>query len=253
MISKKKFAKLFGSMSALLVVVTAIMVSTGTVMAIPIAGIGGFTQEVDSLTAEEFYMYPSMSDTDDPENRIPAGSAAGIGQYPTAATELAGAEIEGLQLYKVFTLSDYDDVSAIASLIGADPAASARVLITADDVTSNGPLLVEQSSLEAESAEFNGLEVITQEGPLNPGHQNDEYNLLDQPSKLLQRASADTDVGTRYVGNITGSSPALSIQNATIKAHYLAAENMQMEGMDLTVQLDLNGDGTYEFGQAASP
>lgn len=251
MISKKKFAKLFGSMSALLVVVTAIMVSTGTVMAIPIAGIGGFTQEVDSLTAEEFYMYPSMSDTDDPEDRIPVGSSP-IGQYPTAATELAGAEIEGLQLYKVFTLDDYDDVSTIAGLVGAQPGASARILITADDVQSNGPLLVEQSSLQAEDAEFNGLEVIAQEGPIQQ-HQNDNYNLLDEPSKLLQRASDDTDVGTRYVGNITGASPALSIQNATIKAHYLAAENMQMEGMDLTVQLDLDGDGTYEFGQAASP
>lgn len=260
MISKRKFAKLFGSMSALMIAVTIIMVMAGSTVALPIAGIGGFTQKVDSLESPEFYMYPTLSSTDDPDERIDVPNVQGIGQYPTAAAELGdGTEIENLRLFKVFEVSDYNDLRDIASLApNIDSNASARLLIRADNLTTNGPLLVEQSSLEAEEATFNGLEVITQEGNTTSGNDH----LLDQPTQFLQQANQqDPQIGagnpyqdsTRFVGDISAGDPAIDLENATIRGHYLAANSLTFEGMELVVQFDMNGDGSYEFSGGVAP
>lgn len=213
MYNKRTFGKGMGASFAVLAAIALLVMSTGTAYAVPLAGIGGFTIQADSLSAESAIIYPGADDTSNQD------------AYPMAVIEQKNVKIDGLKLMKEI------NVNKMPGLNG-----NARIVMTAEDTVTADQQMVKVSNLNAETATFN-QQVI------------DESN-SDDPSKSFGIWSGDASENQDKLeeGRIVDTSsdgPAQELENANITAHYLASSSISLPGLGLEVQYDDDGDGQY--------
>ncbi|MFD1587796.1 DUF6230 family protein [Halorientalis brevis] len=218
MYDKSILAKSTGASLGVVAVVGMLFLSTGTAFAAPISGIGGFVIEADTITGDDFILYPG------------AGDAENTSQYPQGIVELNAVTIDNLKLIKRFNLNQYNVADA-----------NARLVITAGGGSSNvtsGQLLLKTPELSADKAQFSGLEIDEENA-------NDSQAGLHNVLTLRAPANATEASVTRQVNLTGGSNPALLLEGAQIRATYLATNTITLPDLGLEVQLDTNNNGNY--------
>lgn len=223
MYDKRILAKSTGASLGVVAVVGMLFLSTGTAFAMPVSGIGGFIIQADEIRGNDMVMYPGQGDAENHEN------------YPQAVVELSGTEIDNMRLIKVFHLSEY-------GLSG-----NARLVISAGDENhsvSSEALLMKTPALSAESATFSGM-VIDEEHV--PDDEKDEESLRRMITLRAPAEPTEEELpgGARTIDLDGGSNPGLTMQNARIRATYLATNEITLPNLGLEVQYDANGDGDY--------
>ncbi|WP_435077028.1 DUF6230 family protein [Halococcus sp. AFM35] len=215
MYDKKVLAKGTAVSFGVVALVAMLIVSSGMAFAAPMAGIGGFTIQADELRGNDLYLYPGVSDTSE---------RSGV---PVATAEFSSVEIDGLELTKSF-----EDVPAIGG--------NARIVITATDTVTADSLLVKQTKLTASSSTFNGL-LIDEDN----ANYSDSFKQI-APSTAEQRTSGgDSFTDPKTIDLSNASNPGIVLQNATIRAHYQAVNQISIPGITLATEYDANGDGDY--------
>lgn len=213
MYDKRTFGRGLGASFAVLALIGILVISTGSAYAVPLAGIGGFTIQADSLTAESAYIYPGVDDTSNQD------------AYPMAVIEQENVEIEGMELRKAM------DVSTVPGLSG-----DARIVMTASDTVTADQQMVKVSNIEAESAEFN-QQVIDESNSNNP---SDQFGIWSGDASQEQDKVQDGKMI-----DVSSDGPAQKLEGAEIQAHYLASSSISIPGLSLEVQYDEDGDGQY--------
>jgi hypothetical protein len=214
MYNKRTFGKSLGASFAVLVVIALVVMSSGVAYAVPLAGIGGFTIQVDKLSAESAVIYPGVGDTSNQE------------AYPMAVIEQKNVTIKGLVLTKTL------DVSSVPGLDG-----NARVVMSADGAVHADQQMVKVSKIQAETAVFN-QQVIDESNSNNPSQ---AFGITaGDASKTLDKLPEDT-----RIVDLSNEGPGQVLKDATIQAHYLASSSISLPGLNLKVQYDSDGDGNY--------
>jgi hypothetical protein len=204
-------AKSTGASLGVVALVGVLFLSTGTAFAMPVAGIGGFQIQADSIEGDDLLLYPGLADGSNQDD------------YPHSIVELRNNEIEGLRLTKTFDLGDYTD-----SMDGR-----ARLVIESGGTVEIERLLLKTPELGADEATFNGLEIS-------------ESDSDDLEESFSIRAPSDPDE-TRQIDLTGGENPGLEMTNADIRATYLATDEITLPDLELKFQLDTDGDGDYEY------
>lgn len=214
MYNKRTFGKSMGASVAVLTLIALLVMSSGVAYAVPLAGVGGFTIQVDKLTAESAIIYPGTADTTNQD------------AYPMGVVEQKGVTIKGLKLIKTI------DVSSIPGLDG-----NARLIMSADGTVTADQQMVKVTHIQAETAVFNKqvIDVTNSDNPSRAfgiwmGDASETKNKLPQNTRII---------------NFNSDGPAQKLVNATIQAHYLASNSISLPGLDLKVKYDEDGDGNY--------
>lgn len=203
-------AKSTGASLGVVALVGVLFLSTGTAFAMPVAGIGGFQIEADSIEGDDLLLYPGLADGSNQDD------------YPHAIVELRNNEIEDLRLTKTLDLSDYTDMDG-----------KARLVIKSGGTVEIERLLLKTPRLTADEATFSGLEIS-------------ESDSDDLEESFSIRAPSDPD-DTRQIDLDGGSNPGLQMTNADIQATYLATDEITLPDLELKFQFDSDGDGDYEY------
>ncbi|MFB6164650.1 MAG: DUF6230 family protein [Haloarculaceae archaeon] len=225
MYDKAILAKSTGASLGVVAVVGMLFLSTGTAFAMPVSGIGGFTIQADEIQGNNMIMYPGV------------GDAENMDHYPQAVVELTKTKITNMRLMKTFHLGDY----GIPGLSG-----NARIVITAGNESNkvvSDSILMKTPALSANEATFNGMVI-------------DEDNVTKSESGLRKLitlrapaspSSEELQGGTRSINLTGGSNPGMVMENANIRATYLATNQITLPNMGLEVQYDPDGDNVYEY------
>lgn len=213
MYNKRTFGKSMGASVAVLTVIALLVMSSGVAYAVPLAGVGGFTIQVDKLTAESALIYPGTADTTNQD------------AYPMGVVEQKGVTITGLKLIKTL------DVSSIPGLDG-----NARLIMSADGEVTADQQMVKVTNIQAETAVFN-QQVI-------------DVTNSDDPSRSFGIWMGDASKSQNKLANgrivdLSSDGPAQKLVNAEIQAHYLASNSISLPGLNLKVKYDEDGDGNY--------
>lgn len=216
MYDKKVLAKGTAVSFGVVALVAMLIVSSGMAFAAPISGIGGFTIEADELRGDDLYLYPGVSDTSEREG------------VPVATAEFSSVEIDGLELTK-----ELKDVPAIGG--------NARIVITSTDTVTADSLLVKQTKLQASSSTFNGL-LIDEE---NAKYSDSFKQVAPSTGEQRQEGVDSATGGPKTLDLANASNPGIVLQNATIRAHYQAVNEISIPGLTLAAEYDNNGDGDY--------
>lgn len=203
-------AKSTGASLGVVALVGVLFLSTGTAFAMPVAGIGGFQIEADSIEGDDLLLYPGLADGSNQDN------------YPHAIVELRNNEIEDLRLTKTIELSDYTDMDG-----------RARLVIESGGTVTIDRLLLKTPRLTADEATFSGLEIS-----------ESDSDSIEESFSI--RAPSDPD-DTRQIDLSGGSNPGLQMTNADIQATYLATDEITLPDLELKFQFDTDGDGDYEY------
>ncbi|RXK49385.1 DUF6230 family protein [Halorientalis pallida] len=213
MYDKSLLAKSTGVSLGVIAVIGLLFLSTGTGLAVPVAGIGGFTIEADSIEGDDLVLYPDVVESEQ-------GS-----DYPQAIIELQANRIEGLRLVKTV---DLDDVS-LDTLDG-----TVRILIESGGTVETDQILIQSPGLNASEGTFNGLQIR--------GSDSDDLTETFQitaPSEPVEGKTVDLD---------GGENPGIELTDPEIHATYLATNQITLPDLELRVQYDSDDDGEYEFG-----
>lgn len=204
-------AKTTGASLGIVALVGLLFLTTGTAFAVPLAGVGGFQIQADSIEGDDLLLYPGLADSSQ------------VDDYPNSIVELRSNTIEGLRLTKTLDLSDYTDA--------AD--GRARLVITSDGTVEADRLLLKTPALEADEATFNGLEISESDS--------------DSLDRAFEIRAPSNPAETRQIDLDGGSNPGLELENADIRATYLATNEITLPGLELKFQYDSDGDGDYEY------
>ncbi len=216
MYDKKVLAKGTAVSFGVVALVAMLIVSSGMAFAAPLSGVGGFTIQADELRGDDLYLYPGVSDTSEREG------------IPTATAEFSAVEIDGLELTK-----EFEDVPAIGG--------NARIVITSTDTVTADSLLVKQSKLQASSSTFNGLLIDEENAEYSDSFKQVAPSTAEQRSEGVDGATG----GPKTLDLSNASNPGIVLQNATIRAHYQAVNEISIPGITLATEYDANGDGDY--------
>ncbi|MHB9288539.1 DUF6230 family protein [Halobacteriales archaeon Cl-PHB] len=93
-VDRTQFVTVFLVGNLLFLGVVVGIVSAGVAVAVPTAGVGGFTVEFDELQGEGFTQYPSV------------GNNSECAAYPSAVAQINSGTIKGLHLYKDIEIPD---------------------------------------------------------------------------------------------------------------------------------------------------
>lgn len=168
--------------------VGALLVQSGTAYAVPVAGVGGFTLTADEMRAENAELYVGTGDT---------STASGV---PMSVTEISSAEIEGL------TITRKVDVGDMPGLSGA-----ARIVITGDGTVTTGRLLLKASEVRA------GEAVVRQ--------QTIDESPADDPSERFTVTANGTDARPGMVlRNVTIRAHYITTERITIPNQQIVVE-----------------------------
>ncbi|MFD1587381.1 DUF6230 family protein [Halorientalis brevis] len=204
-------AKSTGASLGVVALVGVLFLSTGTAFAMPVAGIGGFQIQADSIEGDDLLLYPGLADGSNEDD------------YPHSIVELRNNEIEDLRLTKTLDLSDYSD-----SVDGR-----ARLVIESGGTVTIDRLLLKTPKLSADEATFSGLEIS-----------ESDSDTLEESFSI--RAPSDPP-DTRQIELDGGSNPGLEMTDANIRATYLATDEITLPDLELKFQYDSDDDGDYEY------
>ncbi|SEP01132.1 hypothetical protein SAMN05216388_10276 [Halorientalis persicus] len=213
MYDKSLLAKSTGVSLGVVAVIGLLFLSTGTGLAVPIAGIGGFTIEADSIEGDDLVLYPDVVERDQ-------GSDA-----PQAIMELQANRIEGMRLVKTIDLGGV----SLDTLDG-----TARILIESGGTVETDQILIRSPGLNASEASFSGLRMTGSDS-----EDITETFQVTAPSEPVEGKTVDID---------GGENPGIEMTDVEIHATYLATNQITLPDMELRVQYDADGDGEYEFG-----
>jgi len=213
MYDKTILAKTVGVSLGVLALVGLVFLSTGTTFALPVAGIGGFTVEAESIEGDDLVLYPGI------------GAVEGESEYPLAVVELQGTRIEGLRLTRTLDLGSFTG-NAINGRM--------RLVIEAGGEVQTDQILIRSPGLEAEEATFNGLRI--------------EQTASENLSESFGVRAPSEPVEGRTVSLDGGENPGLVLENASLQASYLATNEITMPDLTLAMQYDADGDGEFEYG-----
>ncbi len=93
-VDRTRFLTVFLVGNLLFFGVVASIVAAGVAVAVPTAGIGGFTVTFDELQGEGFTQYPTVENSSE------------CAAYPSAVAQIESGTIEGLHLYKDIKIPD---------------------------------------------------------------------------------------------------------------------------------------------------
>jgi hypothetical protein len=250
MYDKSILAKSTGASLGVVAIVGLLFLSTGTAFATPVAGIGGFSIEANSITGDNLVLYPGTSQAENstdvnPDAQNEDGAPDYRDQYPVGIVELTNTNIDGLELTKVFELGEYSRVTS-----GADPIipGNARIKIrsTGPNVTTNS-IIIKTPQIAANEATFSGLQ-IKENQVEDPGDITNWLELRTQKEAEGpipdDGAPVQYDTEYNYSG---GSSPGLVLKQPFIRATYLATDSITIPNLRLEVQYDPDGDEDYEW------
>jgi hypothetical protein len=181
--------------------VGAIILSSGTAYAAPLASGSGFTVEADEIRADEFRFYPSSGQND-------------AGSTPVMVAEQRGVEIDGLRLTREQNVPMMDG--------------SMTISFVADETVKADQQYIKLTQLNAEKATFNG-QVINAQPSDNPEKQ------------FVQTAGENADPEDGYLTNISGSSPGMVQEGADIEMVYLASNEITLPGLTVDLDYDSKG------------
>lgn len=216
MYDKETLAKSSGVSLGVVAVVGLLFLSTGTAFAVPVAGIGGFVIEADSIEGDDLLLYPGVSETSE------------AGDYPQVVIEMRETEIEGLVLTKEIDLDGYDGVPLDGT---------AEVTIETDENVTSDQIFLRSPALEAQEATFSGFE-LSEQG-------SDDLN-----EAFSIRAPTNETPDTRQIDLDGGENPGLVMDDARIQATYLATNQITLGGLSLDVSYD-DGDDQNDTQQQA--
>ncbi|MFB6178261.1 MAG: DUF6230 family protein [Halorientalis sp.] len=227
MYDKQILAKSTGASLGVVAVVGMLFLSTGTALAAPISGIGGFKIRADRLAGDDIILYPGTGNTEN------------VSMYPQGIVELNGVEIQNLRLIKTFHLTQYGFSSG-----------AARLVITAGNSTQNvtsGQLLLKTPELSATKAVFSGLTVTEKDTP-DTKKGIKQMITLRAPDKPSTGQSGDLPGGPRQISLSGGSNPGVQMRNANIRATYLATNTITLPHLGLEVQYSPNDNDFTDAG-----
>ncbi|AQL43857.1 hypothetical protein BV210_14595 [Halorientalis sp. IM1011] len=213
MYDKSLLAKSTGVSLGVIAVVGLLFLSTGTGLAVPVAGIGGFTIEADSIEGDDLVLYPDVVERDE-------GTDA-----PQAIMELQANRIEGLRLVKTIDMGEL-------SLDAFD--GTARITIESGGTVETDQILIRSTGLNASEASFSGLRMR--------GTDSDDL------TETFQITAPSEPVEGKTVSLDGGENPGIEMTDAEIHATYLATNRITLPELELRVQYDTDDDGEYEYG-----
>ncbi len=213
MYDKDTFTRGTGVSLGVVAVVGLVFLSSGTAVSLPVAGIGGFTIQADRVEGDDLLLYPSLCDTSE------------VGDYPHATIELRNNSIDGLRLIKQSDIGDYT---------GDAVGGTARFVIETDEGVIAEELLLRTPALDAEEATFSGFELS-------------ETATNDLTRAFSIRAPPEPAADARQLTLTGGENPGFVLENTTIRARYLATNQISLPGLRLRVEYDEDGDGEFEF------
>ncbi len=181
--------------------VGAVILSSGTAYAAPLASGNGFTVEADEIRSDEFRFYPSAGEND-------------AGSTPVMVAEQRGVEIDGLRLTRE---------QAVPMMEG-----TMEISFTADETVEADQQYIKLTGLHAENAKFNG-QVINAQPHENPERQ------------FVQTAGENADPEDGYLTDIEGESPGMVQEDVEIEMVYLASNEISLPGLSVDLDYNPDG------------
>lgn len=239
MYDKDTLAKSTGASLGVVAIVGMLFMSTGMAFAAPIANIGGFQVQADSVEADNFILYPGSAQTSN------SGAETGTDNYPMAVNELGNATITGFALVKEIDVSDLS--SDTGGLNG-----NLSIVVASNDTVTADSILLKTPALSADVGSFSGLTIYEKStGDINQAFTLQANKSVDQDFRLANDdASAVANLNGNQNGLTTGTSDnaAVYLENANIQAAYLVTSQISLNNLGVEVWYDENDDGTYEVG-----
>lgn len=188
-IDRKRFLLVTGMEIALFAMIITTFLRVGVALAyFPISGIGGFTVTADQISAGDFTLYPMVGSTSEKEN------------VPQTALKIGEATISGLHLTKELPVP----------IAGK----KAKLMISSSGNVKGSGLLIGATTVLADSASFDGLDV------------NEHYGDYNKDGKVDA-----TD-------KIELKTPKAAMSGATIEANSLFATTIYIPGIKLNLKFE---------------
>lgn len=226
-VNRRLFKRSAGISFMVLVALLTLLVATGTVFATaPIAGVGGFVIEADSIDGSDFELIPALTSTNT-GNGV-AQSQTSIPNeyqkvYPAAQVWLGSASIDGLNLWKNISLE------AIAGAFGIPNVSYVKVEIGASGTVTGSELTMNATDIVADDAAFTDMIMMENLPTEHPNHLTD-----------MQTSTTTTDIFGEEINTgvqIGMSAGTMSMTNGVINTHYMKAASMDIPGMTLQLKL----------------
>lgn len=207
-----------------LIVVLITLLLTGTVFAaLPIAGLGDFKVTATKIQGDGFQLIPALSDI----NNSSTNTVNGV-VYPVSQLLMDRAHIDGLKLNKYLDLTPFHAYGLPADIDHC-----------VFDVTVGGQAIGENVILNASQIEAANI-------VMNSMVVDENYQPQNAPANNPFVSGGQVPIGV--------SATTVDIDQAIIKAHYLAVGNMTMPQIALAFRLDDNtSTGTGGGTQPITP
>lgn len=226
-LNRKLFKRSAGLSFIALVALMTLLIATGTVFAAaPIAGVGGFVIEAQSINGSDFELIPALTSTN--TGYAEAKSATSIPNeyqtvYPAAQVWLGEVTIDGLELWKNISLR------AITHLFDIPNVDYVQVIIKAADGVAGENLTMYATDIAADEAVFSNMVMM-------------ENLPTEHPNKLTYMQTSGTTEDIFHDPINTGvqigmSADTMEMNSGIINTHYMAAEHMSIPGMTLQLHL----------------
>ncbi|WP_435318596.1 DUF6230 family protein [Haloarchaeobius sp. TZWSO28] len=171
-IDRHRFLAIFVVSNVLITATLAGVVAGGVAVAVPTAGVGGFTVEFQELQGEGFQQYATLENNSECQ------------AYPSAVAQIDRGTITGLRLYK--------DVTVPKSMPGGGN--TVRMVITSDETVKFSGLTQKFTYLDADLTFDDGQKITTDAG-------KDDGFGIDADSITIE--DADIKVQSQFVNSIT--------------------------------------------------
>lgn len=255
-VNRKLFKRTSGISFIALLGLLVLLVATGTVFAAaPIAGVGGFMIEADSINGSDFELIPALTSTNTATgngNIIAQGGLKNQYQrvYPAAQVWLGDVSIEGLNLWKNI------DLTAIAAAFGIPDVSYVKVAIGATGTVTGSNLTMNATDIVAGDAAFTNMLMMENLDAQHPNHLTNAQTSAQVNGPYWQIAfqaakeqGADDAAATAYADSqVTDDAINTGVQigmqadtmvmtDGAINTHYMKAGAMDIPGMTLALKL----------------
>ncbi|MDZ7730122.1 MAG: hypothetical protein U5K37_02800 [Natrialbaceae archaeon] len=188
-INRNRFLAVFLVSNLLFIGVIAAVVATDVALAVPMAGVGGFTVTFERLEGQGLQQYPAVASNDDCE------------AFPAAVTQMESATATNLQLFRDVNVPEAapGDLDTFRLVISADSAEYTGLTqefmsLESDSLTFPQGQQVEQRAGGDPQDQFmiSGDEVIIENGVIHANSQFTESISLSGSSVSLETNPDDT-------------------------------------------------------------
>jgi hypothetical protein len=241
MYDKDTLAKSTGASLGVVAIVGMLFMSTGMAFAAPIANIGGFQVQAETVEADNFILYPGSAQTSN------SGDVATTDNYPMAVNELDNATITGFALVKEI------DVGELTNNDGG-LSGNLSIVVASNDTVTADSILLKTPALSADVGAFSGLTIYEEStNDLNNAFTLKANKSVDQDFRLANDPASSVsnlDGSQSGLTQGTSSNAAVYLENANIQAAYLVTSQITLNNLGVEVWYDGDDDGTDNVGGA---